>query len=61
MLTLSLLVHIPNELIKHQHGKILTKYSREAILGGYSCDFTIEAGQLAMLYELIVSVVCHGS
>ena len=59
MLILSLLVHVPNEPIKHLNGKILTKYSREAILGGYSCEFTIEAGQLGMLYELIVSVVCY--
>ena len=59
MLTISLLVHVPNELIKHLHGKILTKYSREAILGGYSCEFTLEAGELGSLYDLIVSVVCY--
>ena len=59
MLTISLLIHVPNELIKYLHGKISTEYSREALLGGYSCEITMEAGELGMLYDLVVSVVCY--
>ena len=59
MLTVSLLVHIPNECIKHLQGEIPTKNPRVAILGGYNCDMSPEASELGSLYDLVVSVVCY--